>query len=170
MRDWSAAAEHALDGYCRIVRADRSSTDLEGVDPEEVVEDIRRHVHEELSGVGAVDVATREHVEQVLAMLGPPGALGETGSGGADETAHPDAGRAAVRGRQVSGGGARVRGRNLRLLAEEAPARHRMPGFRGRSLRGTHESGRLSRFGATNVESDYAFVLVRVPPRPSGRP
>jgi len=72
MPEWTDTAREELDRYCRQMRARLEES---GADPDEVVDDIRRHVAEEASAA-KLSIVTREDVHKFVASLGeiPQGA------------------------------------------------------------------------------------------------
>lgn len=68
MNHWSQSARDALEEHLRACRA--TLPDEAGVDPEEIVADLRRHVEEELPA-DRFPIVTAEQVHQVLRRMGP---------------------------------------------------------------------------------------------------
>lgn len=71
MSEWTETARRALDDYCARSRAALAGTDA---DANEVIEDLRRHVEEELRGA-KLSIVTEEDVRRVLARVGEPQAV-----------------------------------------------------------------------------------------------
>src|SRR5436190_14614294 len=69
MIDWTETARRALDEYCARARAVLAGT---GADAEEVADDIRRHVDEEVAAAG-LKIVTETDVRRILARFGEPG-------------------------------------------------------------------------------------------------
>jgi len=67
MKEWTDSARAVLEDYLRRTRPSLDSTEAE---PEEVLDDIRRHVEEEVRVLN-VDVVTDEVVRGVLRRMGP---------------------------------------------------------------------------------------------------
>ena len=76
MSKWTEAARRALDEYCA-----RSKSVLAGgaADAEEVSEDLRRHVEEEVRAA-RLTVVTEDDIKRILARVGEPGNLPEPNS------------------------------------------------------------------------------------------
>jgi hypothetical protein len=68
MSEWTQTARRALEAYCARSRAALAGT---GADAGEVVEDLRRHIEEELRHAN-LSVVTEEDVRRVLARIGEP--------------------------------------------------------------------------------------------------
>ena len=68
MTDWTESARAALDRYLEQAR---SAAAASGADPDEVVEDLRRHIEQKLAESGA-RVATHDDLTRVLAGIGTP--------------------------------------------------------------------------------------------------
>ena len=68
MSDWTPAAREELERYFEQVRGRIKAS---GADPEEVIDDLRRHVHEEVAAAGLV-VVTEEDVRRITARVGVP--------------------------------------------------------------------------------------------------
>lgn len=68
MSEWTETARRALEDYCARSRAALAGT---GADANEVIEDLRRHVEEELRNA-RLSVITEEDVRRVLARVGEP--------------------------------------------------------------------------------------------------
>ncbi|MCC6232582.1 MAG: hypothetical protein IT580_08055 [Verrucomicrobiales bacterium] len=92
MKTWTTAAQRALDHELEKMRLAAAES---GADPDEVLEDLRRHVTEEANASG-VSVVTEDDVRRWLARVAPPWAarvestatapLKPVGSGGAKGT------------------------------------------------------------------------------------
>lgn len=69
---WSDKAREELERWCALTRdaLAREATEGAELDPEEVLEDLRNHVQEELAAGGA-SVVTAEDVRRVLERMGP---------------------------------------------------------------------------------------------------
>ena len=65
---WTDTAERALENYCQRTRENLRNS---GADPEEVVDDLRRHIEEEIRGE-KLSVVTEEDVRRILARVGEP--------------------------------------------------------------------------------------------------
>ena len=74
MSEWTETARRALEEYCARSRAALTGT---GADANEVIEDLRRHVEEELRSA-KLSVVTEEDVRRILARVGEPNPAGET--------------------------------------------------------------------------------------------
>ncbi len=73
MSEWTETARGALEEYCARSRAALAGT---GADAGEVIEDLRRHVEEELRRAN-LSVVTEEDVRRILARVGEPQAARE---------------------------------------------------------------------------------------------
>ncbi len=69
MTEWTTSAREELECYLNRVRGQLQAAEA---DPAEVLEDLRRHVDEEVRRAG-VKVVTREEVQRILVRLGDPG-------------------------------------------------------------------------------------------------
>lgn len=69
MHEWTDGAEEELGRYSKRVRGGLEST---GADPDEVLEDLRRHIDEEVAASGDV-VVTRDCVARLVQRMGVPG-------------------------------------------------------------------------------------------------
>jgi hypothetical protein len=67
--EWTKSAIKELDRYFDQIRPNLQST---GADPMEVMEDIRRHIDEELSAL-KLDIVTAEDIKRVVLKMGLPG-------------------------------------------------------------------------------------------------
>jgi hypothetical protein len=67
MITWTDAAQDALARYNEAMRKRVAAS---GADPDEVADDLRRHIEEELLA-SKIKIVTREEVERVLARMGP---------------------------------------------------------------------------------------------------
>lgn len=72
MITWTDAAKQTLEEYCRRTRENLNGS---GADPDEVIDDLRRHVDEELRAAN-LTVVTEEDVRRILARVGEPLAAG----------------------------------------------------------------------------------------------
>ena len=79
MSDWTPAAREELERYFEQVRGRIKAS---GADPVEVIDDLRRHVHEEVAAAGLV-VVTEEDVRRITARVGVPEASAQGGQPGA---------------------------------------------------------------------------------------
>ena len=68
MSEWTETARRALDEYCARSRAALAGT---GADANEVIEDLRRHVEEELRNA-KLSIITEEDLRRVLVRVGEP--------------------------------------------------------------------------------------------------
>jgi hypothetical protein len=73
MSEWTETARRALEAYCARSRVALAGT---GADANEVIEDLRRHVEEELRHA-KLSVVTEEDVRRILARVGEPQAARE---------------------------------------------------------------------------------------------
>src|SRR5262245_13331226 len=73
MTEWTETARRTLDEYCARSRAVLAET---GADAEEVIDDLRRHVDEEVSAAG-LKIVTESDVRRILARFGEPGSATE---------------------------------------------------------------------------------------------
>ena len=73
MITWTDAAKQALENYCSRTRATLRGS---GADADEVVEDLRRHVEEEIRAA-KLTVVTEEDLRRILARVGEP-SIGES--------------------------------------------------------------------------------------------
>lgn len=74
MSEWTETARRVLEDYCARSRAAITGT---GADADEVVEDLRRHVAEEIAN-SKLSVVTEEDVRRILARVGEPKVVRET--------------------------------------------------------------------------------------------
>ncbi len=74
MSEWTETARRVLEDYCARSRAAIAGT---GADADEVVEDLRRHVAEEIAN-SKLSVVTEEDVRRILARVGEPKVVQET--------------------------------------------------------------------------------------------
>src|ERR1041385_5146815 len=70
MIEWTETARRTLDDYCARTKA---AVDGTGADANEVIDDLRRHIDEEVQAAG-LTVVTEESIRRILARLGEPGA------------------------------------------------------------------------------------------------
>jgi len=70
MIEWTETARRALDDYCARSKAVLEGT---GADANEVIEDLRRHVDEEVRAA-RLSVVTEEDIRRILTRVGEPGA------------------------------------------------------------------------------------------------
>jgi hypothetical protein len=68
MITWTDAAKEVLESYCRRTRENLRDS---GADPDEVIEDLRRHVDEEIAAA-KLTLVTEEDVRRILARVGEP--------------------------------------------------------------------------------------------------
>ena len=73
MITWTDAAKEALENYCRRSRENLRGS---GADADEVADDLRRHVEEEVRAA-RLTVATEEEVRRILARVGEPSVTDE---------------------------------------------------------------------------------------------
>src|SRR5262245_53729060 len=73
MIEWTETARRTLDEYCARAKAVLAGS---GADTEEVADDIRRHVNEEVSTAG-LKVVTESDIRRILARFGEPGSAAE---------------------------------------------------------------------------------------------
>ena len=76
MSQWTESARQAFERYCARTRQSLAGT---GADAEEVIDDLRRHVDEEIRSAG-LTVATEEDMERILRRVGEAAAPVETPS------------------------------------------------------------------------------------------
>ncbi|MSU57760.1 MAG: PEP-CTERM sorting domain-containing protein [Pedosphaera sp.] len=74
MSEWTETARRALEDYCARSRTALAGT---GADANEVIEDLRRHVDEEVANA-KLSIVTEEDVRRILARVGEPNVAGET--------------------------------------------------------------------------------------------
>lgn len=74
MSEWTETARRALEEYCARSRAAVAGT---GADADEVIEDLRRHVAEEIAKA-KLSIVTEEDVRRILARVGEPKVVRET--------------------------------------------------------------------------------------------
>lgn len=72
--EWTQEARGEFERYCAELRASLDKLDQEGVDPAEVVEDIRTHVREELESRG-LQLVDLSELSRVLGAMGSPARL-----------------------------------------------------------------------------------------------
>ncbi len=68
MIEWNESARRVLDEYCRRAK---EAVAASGADVEEVSDDLRRHVEEELRAA-QISVVTETDLRRILARLGEP--------------------------------------------------------------------------------------------------
>src|SRR3954465_7120833 len=68
MISWTQPAKEEIDNYFKTVRASLSAT---GADPSEVIDDLERHIQEELQS-SRIQTVTREDVRRIVGRLGLP--------------------------------------------------------------------------------------------------
>ena len=73
MIEWTESARRTLDEYCARSRAALAGT---GADADEVIDDLRRHVEEEVRAAGLTVVAESD-IQRILTRVGEPGAATE---------------------------------------------------------------------------------------------
>lgn len=78
MSEWTETARRVLEDYCARSRAAVTNT---GADADEVVEDLRRHVAEEIAKA-KLSIVTEEDVRKILARVGEPKVVRETPTSG----------------------------------------------------------------------------------------
>ena len=74
MSEWTEAARRALEDYCARSRQALAGS---GADADEVIEDLRRHVNEEITKAN-LSVVTEEDMRRILAHVGEPKVVRET--------------------------------------------------------------------------------------------
>jgi hypothetical protein len=74
MITWTDAAKEVLENYCRRTRENLRDS---GADPDEVIDDLRRHVEEEIRAA-KVTLVTEEEMRRILARVGEPANAQET--------------------------------------------------------------------------------------------
>src|SRR4051794_9682291 len=79
MISWTQPAKEEIDNYFKSVRA---SLSLSGADPAEVIDDLERHIEEEIQS-SRLQTVTREDVRRIVGRLGLP----ENAYAGANGTA-----------------------------------------------------------------------------------
>jgi hypothetical protein len=70
MTQWTETARRSLDEYCARSKAALGGT---GADGDEVIDDLRRHVDEEIRAAG-LTVVTEDDIRRILGRVGEPGA------------------------------------------------------------------------------------------------
>jgi hypothetical protein len=70
MTQWTETARRTLDEYCARSKAALAGT---GADADEVIDDLRRHVDEEIRAAG-LTVVTEDDIRRILSRVGEPGA------------------------------------------------------------------------------------------------
>ena len=73
MITWTDAAKEVLENYCRRTRENLRDS---GADPDEVIDDLRRHVDEEIRAA-QLTLVTEEDVRRILARVGEPVKIAE---------------------------------------------------------------------------------------------
>ena len=76
MTQWTETARRNLDEYCVRAKAALAGT---GADGDEVIEDLRRHVDEEIRTAG-LTVVTESDMRRILSRVGEPRATIEPGA------------------------------------------------------------------------------------------
>lgn len=77
MTEWTETARRILDEYCARSRAALAGT---GADADEVIDDLRRHVDEEIRAAG-LTVVTEGDIRRILDRVGEPRAAVESSTG-----------------------------------------------------------------------------------------
>src|SRR4051794_22129104 len=72
MTEWTNAARNALDQY--LLNSAAASTHA-GADPDEVTDDLRRRVDEEIVSAG-LQLVTERDIQSILARIGAPESVG----------------------------------------------------------------------------------------------
>ena len=73
MIEWTESARRTLEEYCARSKAALAGS---GVDTDEVIDDLRRHVEEEVRAAGLTVVAESD-IQRILTRVGEPGAATE---------------------------------------------------------------------------------------------
>ena len=68
MITWTDAAKEVLENYCRRTRENLRDS---GADPDEVIEDLRRHVDEEILAA-KISLVTEDDIRRILSRVGEP--------------------------------------------------------------------------------------------------
>jgi hypothetical protein len=85
MIQWTDTARRTLEDYCTRSRAALAGT---GADGDEVIDDLRRHVDEELRAAG-LTVVTEDDIRRILNRVGEPGAAVEPKAAAVESTSPP---------------------------------------------------------------------------------